>query len=134
MDRMAVDARSDDLYRALDGQTLHGSWKVRVASVVTDSSYRWVQLELFGSQHYAFLFRLTHAVDSMGVRRALQWWLAGDGTGENIGVGAIWNGIVLMHMVVEAQPGQPATPQTPFQRIVEPAVEGRPSLRTLWRL
>ena len=137
----SLDAGSDDLYRALDGLILHGTWRVHVASVVVDESYRWIQLDLLGPRRYSFLFRLTMSVNSMGVRHALQWWLAGEVDEERTKSGAVWDGIVAMHMVTEqpGRPDQPAEPKRSFHSLVESAVEAvhqsrRAVGRALWRM
>jgi hypothetical protein len=125
MANTSVDGGSDDFYRVLDGLILQGAWHVRVASVVVDDSYRWIQLDLVGPRRYAFLFRLMLGVDSMGVRQALQCWLAGHTAEDPESTSTPWDGIVAMHMVTEAQPREvpSARRKTSFGKMVESAIE-----------
>jgi hypothetical protein len=142
MSSTPIDDGSDDYYRALDGLILQGAWHVRVASVVVDDGYRWIQLDLVGPRRYSFLFRLMLAVDSMGVRHALQCWLAGQAIEDSTSPPTQWDGIVAMHMVSEVPRGA-TEPEAPRRKsllgMVESAVEAvqgssRAARRVLWRM
>jgi hypothetical protein len=121
MANTSVDG-SSDFYSRLDGTILQGAWHVRVASVVVDDSYRWIQLDLVGPRRYSFLFRLMPAVDSTGVRQALQCWLAGH-TADDPESAAPWDGIVAMHMVTDSRSSlvPSRSRKTSFVKMVESA-------------
>jgi hypothetical protein len=69
---------SEELSRALDGTILGNTRTIRVISVLVEQERRWIQLDLIGVRHYSLLISVDLTEDAASIRRALQWWLAGD--------------------------------------------------------
>jgi hypothetical protein len=69
---------SEELSRALEGTIVGNRQTIRVISVLVEQDRRWIQLDLTGVRHYSLLISVDLAEDAASIRRALQWWLAGD--------------------------------------------------------
>jgi hypothetical protein len=103
LDRTMEPVDSDELLRTLDGMMVGTSRRVRVISVVVANARRWIQLDLVGLRHYSLLISVDLAGDAASIRRALQWWLAGDRMAECVDVGT-----VAIHSAVVRAIGGPA--------------------------
>jgi hypothetical protein len=89
LDRIMEPLDSDELLRTLDGMMIGSTRRVRVISVVVENARRWIQLDLDGLRQYSLLISADLAGDAASIRRALQWWLAGDRMAECVDAGTV---------------------------------------------
>jgi hypothetical protein len=106
---------SEELSRTLDGTIVGTTRTIRVISVVVEQGRRWIQLDLIGLRHYSLLISVDLTEDAASIRRALQWWLAGDRTAERGDEPkvAIHNAVVRSAVNVE-QDETPSVPRRSF--------------------